>query len=76
MTGSKEIREHMEVKAVDGRRIGTVDHMDGTLCITLLKMSAEDRKHRLIPLEWVDRDAHLHLSKSVDEVRSQWVTIN
>ncbi|KAA0690262.1 DUF2171 domain-containing protein [Neorhizobium sp. P12A] len=77
MINSDEIRERMGVRAADGRHVGTVDHMDGTSRIKLTRTDSEDGKHHLIPLDWVDHvDAHVHLSKNADEVRSQWFAVN
>jgi hypothetical protein len=77
MINSDEIRERMEVRAADGLHVGTVDHMDGTSRIKLTRTDSEDGKHHLIPLDWVDHvDAHVHLSKNADEVRSQWFAVN
>jgi hypothetical protein len=77
MISQDKIREHMEVRSADGSHVGTVDHMDGTSRIKLTKTDAEDGKHHLIPLEWVDHvDAHVHLSRSASDVRSNWETLN
>ena len=77
MATAEQVREHMEVIAADGAHVGTVDHMDGTSRIKLTKTDSEDGKHHLIPLDWVDHvDEHVHLSKSADDVRSQWQALN
>jgi hypothetical protein len=77
MINSDQIREHMEVRAADGRHVGIVDDMDGSSRIKLTKTDSDDGKHHAIPLDWVDHvDAHVHLSKNADEVRSQWSTTN
>jgi hypothetical protein len=77
MINSEEIFEHMEVRAADGRHVGTVDHMDGTSRIKLTRTDSDDGKHHLIPLDWVDHvDAHVHLTKNADDVRSQWFSVN
>lgn len=77
MISTDQIREHMEVRAADGRHVGTVDHLDGSSRIKLTKNDSEDGQHHLIPLDWVDHvDAHVHLSKSADDVRRQWTTVN
>jgi len=77
MVAANEIREHMEVRAADGRSVGTVDHMEGESRIKLTRSDSEDGKHHLIPLDWVDHvDAHVHLNKDVDTVRQEWSTLN
>ena len=68
-----QIKEHMDVIASDGAKIGSVDHMDGTNQIKLTKQDAPDGKHHLIPLNWVDHvDQHVHLNKSGADVTSHW----
>ncbi len=77
MASAEQVREHMEVIAADGAHVGTVDHMDGASSIKLTRTDSEDGKHHLIPLDWVDHvDEHVHLSKSADDVRSQWQTLS
>ncbi|AOF93532.1 MAG: DUF2171 domain-containing protein [Shinella sp.] len=77
MVAANEIREHMEVRAADGRHVGTVDHMEGDSRIKLTRKDSEDGQHHLIPLDWVDHvDAHVHLNKDADEVRRQWSAMN
>ncbi len=69
----EQIRPHMEVKASDGEVIGTVDHLDGDKQIKLTKSEDAEGRHHFIPTEWVERvDAHVHLSKSAEEVRENW----
>ncbi|AVA26210.1 DUF2171 domain-containing protein [Rhizobium sp. LEGMi198b] len=77
MFSADNIREHMEVLAADGVHVGTVDELDGDTGIKLTKSDSDDGKHHLIPLNWVDHvDAHVHLSKNADDVRSEWSTLN
>ena len=77
MVAASEIREHMEVRAADGRHVGTVDHMEGESRIKLTRSDSDDGKHHLIPLDWVDHvDAHVHLNKDSDAVRQEWSTLN
>lgn len=77
MVAASEIREHMEVRAADGRHVGTVDHMEGDSRIKLTKSDSKDGQHHLIPLDWVDHvDAHVHLNKDAKEVERQWSTMN
>ncbi|CAK7259609.1 DUF2171 domain-containing protein [Shinella yambaruensis] len=77
MVAASEIREHMEVRAADGRHVGTVDHMEGDSRIKLTKSDSKDGQHHLIPLDWVDHvDAHVHLNKDAQEVERQWSAMN
>ncbi len=77
MVAATDIREHMEVRAADGRHVGTVDHLDGESRIKLTKSDSTDGKHHMIPIEWVDHvDAHVHLNKNADDVQRQWTSLN
>ena len=67
------IVEHMDVIGSDGTKVGTVDHLEGSDQIKLTKNASPDGQHHLIPLSWVDHvDQHVHLSKTVTEVRTGW----
>ena len=48
MTSASQIKEHMDVIASDGQKIGNVDHLDGKDKIKLTKSDAPDGKHHLI----------------------------
>ena len=74
-TGSTaDIREHQEVYASCGKKIGTVDHVEGGH-IKLTKNDSPDGHHHLIPLSWVAKvHDHVHLNKDHLEVQSQWQT--
>ncbi|MBO3758650.1 DUF2171 domain-containing protein [Ciceribacter sp. L1K22] len=77
MISADQIREHMEVRALDGAHVGTVDHLEGSNRIKLTRNDSPDGKHHLIPLDWIDHiDEHVHLSKNLDEVRNEWTSIN
>ena len=67
---SSSIKEHMDVIAADGEAIGKVDHMqDGKIKLT--KTDSPDGHHHLVPLDWVDHvDAHVHLNKSLSDIRA------
>ena len=69
------IREHMEVIGSDGARVGTVDKVEGQT-IKLAKGDPNaNGSHHWIPMDWVQRvDAHVHLSRSRDEVSRNWQT--
>ncbi len=67
------IKEHMDVIASDGQKVGQVDHMEGSDKIKLTKQDAPDGKHHLIPLNWVSKvDQHVHLNKAAKDVHAQW----
>jgi hypothetical protein len=73
MNAKQDIKEHMEVIGSDGKRVGTVDHLEGSDKIKLAKSDAPDGKHHFIPLSLVDHvDAHVHLTKSAKDVQAQW----
>ncbi len=77
MISADQIREHMDVIAVDGSHVGTVDHLEGQSRIKLTKTGSPDSKHHLIPLDWVDHiDKHVHLSKSITDVHNEWTALN
>ncbi|KQW32046.1 hypothetical protein ASE36_07555 [Rhizobium sp. Root274] len=73
MISADQIREHMEVRGLDGAHVGTVDHMDGESRIKLTRTDSMDGQHHYIPLDWVDHiDEHVHLSKNSDDVKRDW----
>ncbi len=67
-----DIREHMEVYASCGTRVGRVDHVEGDT-IKLTKNDSPDGQHHRIPLAWVAKvHDHIHLTKDHREGQSQW----
>lgn len=73
MIKASEIKEHMDVMAADGHKVGVVDHIEGSDNIKLTRTDSPDGKHHLIPLSFVDHvDDHVHLNKSANDVRMQW----
>jgi hypothetical protein len=72
-TGSvADIREHMDVYASCGTKVGKVDHVLGDQ-IKLTRTDSPDGKHHLIPTSWVAKvHDHVHLSKDHVTVQSQW----
>ncbi|WP_237482454.1 DUF2171 domain-containing protein [Lichenibacterium dinghuense] len=61
----------MEVYASDGTKVGTVDHMDGPDRFKLARSTSPDGQHHFVPLTWVDHvDRHVHLNKTVSEMKS------
>ncbi|MDF3023877.1 MAG: hypothetical protein K0R10_1238 [Alphaproteobacteria bacterium] len=73
-TVNEPIEPQMEVRSSDGLHVGTVDHLEGESMIKLTRTDkAAGGEHHYIPMEWVDHvDAHVHLSKTVEDVRAQW----
>ncbi len=66
------IREHMDVIASCGTRIGTVDRREGDT-IKLTKSNSPDGQHHFIPLSWVEKvDEHVHLKKNSMESMREW----
>ncbi len=67
-----DIKEHMEVYASCGTKIGKVDHVEGD-SIKLTKNDSPDGQHHRIPLSWVAKvHEHIHLDRDHKEVQSQW----
>lgn len=68
-----DIKEHMEVYASCGTKVGSVDGVeDGSIKLT--KRDAPDGQHHTIPLSWVAKvhEHHIHLNKDHTAVQSQW----
>ena len=74
-TGSPaEIKEHMEVYASCGTKVGKVDHVLGDQ-LKLTRNDSPDGQHHLIPMDWVAKvHDHIHLNKDHREVEAQWQT--
>lgn len=72
-TGSvADIKEHMDVYASCGTKVGKVDHVMGDK-IELTKNDSPDGKHHFIPTSWVAKvHDHVHLSKDHLAVHAQW----
>jgi hypothetical protein len=67
-----DIREHMDVFASCGTKVGKVDHVLGDR-IKLTRNDSPDGMHHTIPLAWVAKvHDHVHLSKDHEQVQSQW----
>ena len=67
-----DIREHMDVYASCGTKVGRVDHVEGD-SIKLTKNDSPDGMHHTIPLSWVAKvHDHIHLDRDHKEVQSQW----
>jgi hypothetical protein len=70
--GIAGIREHMDVIASCGKKIGVVDRIEGN-AIKLTKNASPDGQHHFIPTGWVDRvDSQVHLTKNSMETEQGW----
>ena len=66
------IREHMDVYASCGTKIGKVDHVEGDT-IKLTKNDSPDGFHHRIPLSWVTKvHDHVYLDRDHKQVHAQW----
>ncbi|QEH38847.1 hypothetical protein OJF2_74570 [Aquisphaera giovannonii] len=66
------IREHMDVYASCGTKVGTVDHVEGQT-IKLTKSGSPDGQHHRIPLSWVSSvDSGVRLDRDHVKVQSEW----
>ena len=70
--GIAGIKEHMDVIASCGKKVGVVDHVGGG-AIKLTKKDSPDAQHHFIPVAWVERvDSHVHLNKNSMETEQNW----
>ena len=70
--GIAAIKEHMDIIASCGKKLGVVDHVGGG-AIRLTKKDSPDGQHHVIPVEWVERvDSHVHLKKNSMETEQNW----
>ena len=70
--GIAGIKEHMDVIASCGKKVGVVDHVGGG-AIKLTKKASPDGEHHFIPVGWVERvDSHVHLQKNSMETEQNW----
>lgn len=70
---AQSIRARMDVISSCGRRIGTVDHIEGGL----IKLTNSDptaaHEHHFIPLSWVESvDDRVQLNKDAKEATDGW----
>jgi hypothetical protein len=72
--GIASIKEHMDVIASCGKKVGVVDHVGGG-AIKLTKKDSPDGQHHFIPVGWVERvDSHVYLQKNSMETEQNWKT--
>ena len=70
--GVTGIKEHMDVIASCGKKVGVVDHVEGQT-IKLTKKDSPDGQHHFIPVGWTERvDSHVHLKKNSVETEQGW----
>jgi len=70
--GVAGIKEHMNVIASCGMKVGVVDQVEGG-AIKLTKKDSPDGQHHFIPVSWVQRvDKHVHLTKNSKETEAGW----
>ena len=70
--GIAGIKEHMDVIASCGKKVGVVDNVGGG-AIKLTKKDSPDDQHHFIPVGWVERvDSHVHLNKNSMETEQNW----
>ena len=69
-----DIKDHSNVIASCGTKVGDVDHLQGD-DIKLTKHG--DGKHHLIPSSWVGelRDGQVILNKDSQEVTDNWIEV-
>ena len=74
-TDASRIVAHMDVISADGRKIGTVDHLDGPDRIKLAKNTSPDGRHHYVPFAWIDHiDRHVHLKRTLAEIKADPTT--
>jgi hypothetical protein len=70
--GIAGIRQHMDVLDSAGKKIGTVDRVEGD-AIKLTKDSCGDGMHHFLPTSMVCHvDRHVHLNKTMAEAMAGW----
>lgn len=72
MNNPSDIREHMEVYGSCGKRVGTVDHIEGN-SIKLTKNSSPDGQHHYLPMVWVESVGQdVRLNKDCGAAQREW----
>jgi len=71
-TGTGQVKEHMDVIASCGTKIGVVDRVEND-AIKLTKNDSPDGQHHCIPNSWVDHvDNSVHLNKNSEDAKRNW----
>jgi hypothetical protein len=66
------VRDHMDVIASCGTKIGVVDHVEGN-AIKLTKNDSPDGHHHFLPASMIERvDDQVHLNKNSEEAVRMW----
>jgi len=68
----ESIRDHMDVIASCGKKVGVVDHLEeGTIKLT--RNDSPDNLHHYLPASWVSKvDSRVHLNKNSHETELGW----
>ena len=70
--GVAGIREHMDVIASCGKKVGVVDDIEANV-IKLTRKDSPDDQHHFIPTSWVAKvDTHVHLNKNSRDTEQGW----
>lgn len=70
--GVDGIRDHMNVIASCGKKVGVVDGVEGD-SIKLTRKDSPDDQHHFIPLNWVSHvDSHVHLNRNSKQAAEGW----
>lgn len=71
--GVAGIKERMEVYASCGKKVGVVDHVEGS-AIKLTRSDSSDGQHHFVPTAWVGRvhENHVHLTKNSADTEKNW----
>ena len=70
--GIAGIKEHMDVIASCGKKVGIVEQVGGG-AIKLTKKDSRDGQHHFISIGWIERvDSHVHLNKNSIETEQNW----
>jgi hypothetical protein len=74
MFKSLDIQERMEVLGSDGKRVGTVYHLEDSERIVLSKDDPKaGGQNHLISMDWVDYvDQKVHLNRPSKKAMSEW----
>jgi hypothetical protein len=68
----EQVKEHMDVIASCGTKVGVVDRVEGG-SIKLAKKDSPDGQHHMIPNAWIDHvDTNVHLNRNNQEVKRHW----
>jgi len=70
--GVAGIKEHMDVIASCGKKVGVIDDVEAD-AIKLTRKDSPDDQHHFIPVSWVARvDGQVHLNKNSKEAVASW----